>query len=202
MSLQSASPAALVQLERRPPAAACCELCGHTLAKAHAHLVDVQQRTLRCACAACGMLFDTIGPHRYRRVTPKVERLTDIRLSANMWEALRVPVGLAFFVISSRWGAAVAGYPGPAGTLEATVDPSAWSVITRANPVLDTLAPDVEAWLVNRLAPEVRSYRVSIDHCYELSGIMRSRWRGIAGGDAVHAAIDAFFASLDGHRER
>jgi hypothetical protein len=140
MTLQSALSRGLVQLERRPAAAARCELCGQALATAHDHLVDVQRRTLRCACAVCGMLFDANGTHRYRRVSPKVERLTDIRLSASMWEALRVPVGLAFFAVSSRWGAVVAGYPGPAGTLEATVDPSAWAVVTRANPSLDRLA--------------------------------------------------------------
>ena len=37
---------------------------------------------------------------------------------------------------------------------------------------------------------------VPIDDCYELVGLIRSRWRGFGGGEEVWAAIDRFFDDL------
>jgi hypothetical protein len=40
---------------------------------------------------------------------------------------------------------------------------------------------------------------VPITDCYELTGLVRQRWRGFDGGEDVHRAIAGFFSTL---RER
>ena len=37
---------------------------------------------------------------------------------------------------------------------------------------------------------------VSIDLCYELTGLLRTHWRGFGGGDEAWRALDAFFAEI------
>jgi hypothetical protein len=58
------------------------------------------------------------------------------------------------------------------------------------------LAPDVEALLVNRTKRKREYYRVSIDHCFALAGLIRTRWRGLSGGGEVWDAISSYFARL------
>jgi hypothetical protein len=41
-----------------------------------------------------------------------------------------------------------------------------------------------------------------IDRCYELTGIVRIAWQGVAGGDEVWRAVDAFFDRLLGPQRR
>jgi hypothetical protein len=166
-----------------------CDLCAEPLAEEHEHLIEPAPRTLSCACAACAVLFDSIGGHRYRRVRPAARRLDPLALSDATWTALGIPVGLAFFSRSSATNAVVAAYPGPAGAVETLVESD--------HPALADLTPDVEALLVNRLESPPRLYRVSIDWCYRLTGAVRSRWRGISGGQGVQAAIREFFAALE-----
>jgi hypothetical protein len=58
--------------------------------------------------------------------------------------------------------------------------------------------------LVNRIGETRVYYRVPIDRCYELVGLIRSRWHGLSGGEGVQDAIRTFFAKLNeesiGHR--
>ena len=68
------------------------------------------------------------------------------------WEDLRLPIDLAFFFHSTPQGKTVACYPSPAGATESLLDLEAWDDLSRDNPVLAALAPDVEALLVNRVA--------------------------------------------------
>ena len=63
-------------------------------------------------------------------------------------------------------------------------------------PILADLEPEVEALIVNRLADPPVHAIVPIDRCYELVGMIKARWEGISGGDAVENAVDAFFARL------
>ena len=70
------------------------------------------------------------------------------------------------------------------------------------NPVLATFEADVEALLVNRTNGRRLYYRVPIDRCFELVGLIRTQWQGWSGGDAVWQAIDEYFARLAPDAER
>ena len=50
--------------------------------------------------------------------------------------------------------------------------------------------------LIRRQTAGFECYRLPIDRCYELVGLLRLHWRGFDGGDDVHAAIAAFFADV------
>jgi hypothetical protein len=122
--------------------------------------------------------------------------LSDFRLTDPQWEELHLPINLAFFFHSTRAGRVVAVYPSPAGGTESLLTLEAWQQLEEANPVLCELEPDVEALLVNRLGSAREHYRVPIDACYRLVGLIRSGWRGLSGGSEVWEEIGRFFSSL------
>ena len=107
-----------------------------------------------------------------------------------------IPINVAFFVKSSARSDVIALYPSPAGATESQLDLAAWEELEACNPLLALLEPDTEALLVNRVDGAREHYRVSIDHCYELVGIIRAGWRGISGGSKVWEAIRQFFDAL------
>jgi hypothetical protein len=175
-----------------------CELCGLELAPEHSHLVELASRRLTCACEPCAVLFSGQGAGKYRRVPRRAEFLPDFRLTDLAWQALDLPIGMAFFVQSSAAGRVLALYPSPAGATEAPVPPEAWQQLAEDNPVLRDFEPDVEALLVNRIGEARECYRVGIDQCYKLVGLIRMHWRGFSGGAAVWDEIGRFFAGLRG----
>src|SRR5919204_115367 len=85
----------------------------------------------------------------------------------------------------------------PMGAAESLLGLEAWRSLEAANPVLATLEPDVEALLVNRARGERRHHLVPISDCYELAGLIRTRWRGLTGGREVWEEIGRFFEELD-----
>ena len=172
-----------------------CDGCGVELADEHAHLAEPGTRVLRCACSACALTLTGPRGVRLKRVRRRVQRLLDGRISAATWAALGVPVGLAFFV--RRSSGIVALYPSPAGVLEADVTAAAWNAVTTDHPSLADLEDDVEALLVHRLHGTEAAYRVSVDLCYRLAGIVRLYWRGLGGGPALAHQVRAFFEELD-----
>ena len=103
-----------------------------------------------CACGACAVLFSGQAGTRFKRVPRRVRGLNDFRLTEAQWEGLRLPIDLAFFFDSTPHGRTIACYPSPAGATESLLDLETWDEIRRENPVLESLAPDVEALLVNR----------------------------------------------------
>jgi hypothetical protein len=174
-----------------------CELCGTQIDREHAHLFEPDTRHLLCTCPPCALLFASREARRYRRVPRDVTRLRDFHLSDVQWEGFQIPINLAFFVRSSRTGRWFAMYPGPAGATESTLDLETWDEIAGENPELERLEDDVEALLVNRMNAARGCYRVPIDRCYQLVGLIRSRWHGTRGRDGAHEAIAHFFAALD-----
>jgi len=50
--------------------------------------------------------------------------------------------------------------------------------------------------LVNRVEGAREHYRVPIDQCYALTGVIRARWLGLSGGVDAWRAIRACFAAL------
>ena len=91
----------------------------------------------------------------------------------------------------------MAVYPSPAGGTESLLTLEAWSQLEEENPVLRELEPDVEALLVNRVGHTRGYYRVPIDECYRLVGLIRASWRGLSGGAEVWEEINRFFADLN-----
>jgi hypothetical protein len=191
---------ALASLRRfmRPRTAggARCELCSALLADDHSHLVELSSRRLCCACEPCAILFSSPAAPKYRRVPRRIEFLADFQLTDVQWEGLQLPINLAFFLHSTPAERVVALYPSPAGATEALPPPDAWQALVEDNPCLRDLEPDVEALLVNRLGAVPEYYRVGVDTCYALVGLVRTHWRGLSGGTVVWAEIARFFAQL------
>jgi hypothetical protein len=173
-----------------------CDLCAAKLAADHPHLVELASRRLACACDACALLFSTPGQTKYRRVPRRVQFLPDFRLTDVAWEGLLLPINLAFFLHSTAAGRVVALYPSPAGATESLVTLEAWRALVDDNPVLRDFEPDVEALLVNRVGEARECYRVGVDECYKLVGLLRTHWRGLSGGQAAWDEIGKFFAVL------
>jgi len=174
----------------------CCELCSQPLAAEHPHLLNCDNRQLLCACEACAILFSGQQNGRFRRVPRDVQRLADFVLSDQQWQALGIPINLAFFTADSKTGRVLALYPSPGGAVEAEIPSDTWQELADANPVLRQLEPDVEALLVNRVGQARDYYRVPIDQCYRLVGLVRTHWRGLGGGAEVWGVIAQFFAEL------
>lgn len=185
-----------------PPPTEYCELCHAEIPQEHLHLIDVAERRLVCTCQACSILFEGKTDGKFRRVPQRAQMLPDFRLTDAEWNALHIPIGMAFLFYSKSDGRAIALYPGPAGTTESLIGGEAWSMLILNNPELEGLAPDVEALLVNRTKRRREYYLVSIDHCFALAGLIRTHWRGLSGGAEVWDAIAAYFARLQHHGAR
>jgi hypothetical protein len=179
-------------------------MCAELLPDDHGHVVDLDARSLMCTCRGCYLLFtvDGAGGTRYRAVPDRYVSFPDVRLSPGQWDALQIPVNVAFFFVNSTLGRVAAFYPSPAGATESLLPLETWDDVVAAHPQLGTLAPDVEAILVHAVGPDRRQpecFLVPIDACYELVGQLRLLWRGFDGGAEAHAALAAFF---DGVRAR
>jgi Family of unknown function (DUF5947) len=187
------------------PAGERCEMCSESIADEHQHVVNVAGRQLMCVCRACYLLFtDSNADLRYRAVPDRYLAFEDFALDRRAWEALQIPVGVAFFFTNSALGRTVAFYPGPAGACESQLDLDAWNAIRGADSRVGLLADDVEALLVrvpeNDSADgefaEPQSFLVPIDACYEFVGRLRMLWRGFDGGQEARQFIDSFFSQI------
>jgi len=178
-----------------------CEMCSEAIADEHQHVVNLEGRQLMCVCRGCYLLFtDTAAELRYRAVPDRYLTFEDFALDRRAWEALQIPVGLAFFFHNSMLGRTVAFYPGPAGATESELDLQEWNNIRTSDPRVDTIAADTEALLVQVPDDETaspRAYLVPIDACYEFVGRLRMMWRGFDGGEDVRSYIEGFFEQLD-----
>ena len=179
-----------------------CELCGEGLGSEHSHMVDLQRRSIACACRACALLFTRPGG-RYRTVPDRVRHDPDAPLTQPEWAELQIPVGIAFFFVNSALGRVVASYPSPAGVTECELDLAAWDRLAATHPLLRAPAPDVEAILVvgggPREAGSIEAFLVPIDVCYSLAGALRLDWHGFDGGAEVRQRLADLLVSL---RER
>jgi hypothetical protein len=164
----------------RPASLERCELCGAPIPPEHSHVLELGTRDVKCACRPCGLLFERA--EKLKLIPADVYRVDAVELD---WEALRLPVEIAFFFRTG--GAMKAYYPSPVGPTE--------SLLPVDVPV--DLADDVEALLVNRVRGARRQWIVPIDVCYALVGLVRTRWRGFTGGAEVWRELDDFFDGLD-----
>jgi Family of unknown function (DUF5947) len=176
------------------PAAEKCELCATDIPAGHGHVADLEGATLICSCRACYLLFThpEAGRGRYRAVPDRYLCDPDRKLSTADWDALEIPVGIAFFLRSSQRGEMAGFYPSPAGATECRLDLTEWDRLAAAHPLLALPEPDVEAALVCRGDSGIEYFLVPIDACYELAGRMRLHWRGFDGGAEARASIAEF----------
>jgi hypothetical protein len=186
---------------RKPSVAERCEMCSKELTVNHQHLLDSLNRKLVCACEACSILFGNQSQTKYKRVPQRIRFLGDFRMTESQWDALMMPINMAFFFKSTPQDRVIALYPSPAGATESLLAFDSWDEIERENPVLLDMEADVEALLVNRIGhprgftgPEY--YIVPVDECFKLVGLIRSRWQGLSGGTEVWRDIAEFFGYL------
>lgn len=198
----AAPPTQLVQIRRARPRehpASTCERCGNEIADAHRHLVDVEARRLMCSCVGCWETTQSGFSDHMRAVPARCAPRPTLHMTDAHWDALQIPVGLAFFVVNGRTSRTFAFYPSPAGAVESLLSLDAWRDLSEVNPWLASVAPDVEAVVVRGTGPTRSLWQsavVPIDACYDLIGRIRVNWKGFDGGDGVRRAVDAF---LDEH---
>jgi Family of unknown function (DUF5947) len=180
-----------------------CEMCAAAIPSSHGHVADLERSSLLCVCRACYLLFlhSHAGGTRYKGVPDRYLRDPSRPMSAAEWDELEIPVGLAFFLYSTRAGEVTGFYPSPAGVTECRLDLSAWERIATAHPLLAAIEPDVEAALITRTDKTnvIEHFIVPIDACYELAGRMRMLWKGFDGGTEALQSIAEF---LDDVRSR
>jgi len=186
-----------------------CRLCRHPIDpddERHAHLVDLDERTILCACETCRRLLAQpgAGGARYRGIPDRTLAGAIFRLPDARWAALGIPVRLAFIFFNSTLGRRFALYPSPAGAAESELPEEAWRALLAAGAPAAEVEPDVEALLVHARpgdggggpGRDVETFVVPIDACYRLVGRVRRHWSGFHGGDAAWREIDQFFIDL------
>jgi hypothetical protein len=186
----------LQQFARKKVRVERCDLCSTTVHPEHQHLLEPKGRQVVCACDACAILFSDQQNSKYKRVPRSIRFLPNFNLTDAQWDELMIPINMAFFFYSSPEQRIIAMYPSPAGATESLLRMEAWQDIVASNPILEGMAADVEALLVNRLRDPREYFAVPIDECFKLVGLIRARWRGLSGGSEVWKEINDFFQSL------
>ena len=178
------------------PAGERCELCGLALGPEHRHLFENATRKIICSCDPCALRFENVLEGRFKLIPRDVHSLPGFRMDDAAWESLALPIGLAFFFYDTKSAKMVAYYPSPAGATESLLPLEAWQTLLADNPALAGMESDVEVFLANRVGERRDYYRVPLDICFELVGLIRVHWRGFTGGEEVWREIDAYFARL------
>ena len=198
------------QRQDDPPGTERCEMCQTILDGWHGHLVDMDKRSIACACRACYLLFTHEGAAggRYKAVPERICHDPARPLAGTDWNELQIPVAMAFFFFNSALGRVVAGYPSPGGVTECELDLEAWDRLATEYPLLGELAPDTEAIFVHGASPggrppqtppdksEYEVFLIPIDMCYSLVGELRMYWQGFDGGTEAREALATFLAGL------
>ena len=149
-----------------------------------------------CACGPCGFLFDNpgAGGGSYRRVPDRYLVDPGFTVTDAQWDALAIPVSIAFFLHNTAQDRIIACYPSPAGATESELD--ARCLAHRAS------APG--AW---RPSCSPTSRRCSCGagrracSCRSTPATGSSGWSSCTGAASTAAArrgaaIDAYFAEL------
>lgn len=167
-----------------------CDLCAAPRADDHAHLAEPARRSVACVCQDCARLFPAEAGGRFRRIPEQVRALPADAFEAEGWQALGVPIGLAWFTRNDD-GRSTANYPSPVGTAQSALDAEAEAILARV-PAWSSLLPEVEAVLVHRVQARPEAWCVPIDLCYRLVGSLRMQWEGITGGAGAGRAVEEF----------
>jgi hypothetical protein len=171
-----------------------CDLCGLSIGEEHRHLLDLVERRIVCSCEACWAM--RAGEGDYRPVGNRTVWLPDLNVPDDLWAGFQIPIGLAFFMVSTVTECVVAMYPSPAGATESELHFESWARMCELNPVLRDLEADIEGLIVNRLTDPPVYAIAPIDRCYALTGAIKVTWEGISGGSGVDRAVTRFFDEL------
>lgn len=177
-----------------------CELCGTALGAEHRHLLERAPRRIRCACDACSILFCGQQGARFLRIPQRARRIAGEAIGEVEWEDLPIPIRLAFFYRNEE-GTVTAMYPGAGGAVEGLLEAGELSSLFERHAALRTMEPLVEALLVNHVGGQATHLIAPIDDCFRLTGIIRSKWRGLSGGSEVWGAIKEFLDDLEQRAE-
>src|SRR5262249_39549021 len=145
-----------------------CEFCSVPLAIAHRHLLEVATRKIICACDPCALRFENVIGGRWKMIPPRARQLSGLQISEAQWEALALPIDLAFIFYSTPKQKSIALYPSPAGVIESLLPLESWQNILTANPQLQDMQPDTEALLARKALTDHEYYIAPIDKCFEL----------------------------------
>ncbi len=160
----------------------------------HRHLLHLDERRILCVCETCWAVRS--GEAEYRPVGNRTVWLDDFALTDEQWASFQIPIGLAFFMVSTVSGGVVALYPSPAGATECELDLESWQRLVSENPALADLEADAEALIVNRMADPPKHVIAPIDRAYQLVGVVKTSWEGISGGSATEEAVESYFEAL------
>ena len=163
-----------------------CELCPSPLPGRHGHLVDLEARSLLCACRGCYLLFTSTG--RAVTATGPCPRST----AGSPGSRSRRPSGTACRS-RSAWPSSSstrpsAAWPPSTRARPGRPSPSCPSAPGRSWPArTPSWPPCVPTWRRSWCGPTgpgtaIEGFVVPIDACYELVGRLRMSWRGFDGG--------------------
>ena len=153
-----------------------CEMCAAPLAGEQRHLLDLAHHTFLSICTACALAFGPRGANAglYRLIPTRRLALLDFQATDELWAG---PVTMICLLRNSETGSVLAVYLDPSGVRESVFDLDCWKTLRTANPLLESLEPDVEALLLQRVGPAPASYIVPIDTCARLIGLLKNRQR-------------------------
>lgn len=185
-------------LQKRPPAGERCDFCATPLSPEHSHLIELAERRILCSCRPCYIVFEPEGAAqgKYRAIPTRYREISEFGITDGQWDALQIPIGLAFFFYNSLEKRMVAFYPSPAGATESLLPLDTWDEIIAQYAAFGQLKPDVEAVLIQRTRETSRAFVVPIDSAYELVGLIRTSWKGFDGGEDAHRKIAGYFDKL------
>jgi Family of unknown function (DUF5947) len=172
-----------------------CDFCHAPLAGGHQHLLESVTRRLECVCDACAILFNGQG-QKYLRVPRTIRSLPDFRMTNAQWDALMIPIGIAFLIRNRARGRVMALYPSPAGPVESLLSLDAWQDIEQDNHELRSMESDVEGLLAYRIGSAREHFIIPIDECFKLIGLIRLKWKGFSGGMEMWKEIGKFLETL------
>jgi hypothetical protein len=190
---------ALRRFTRQKPPVETCDFCSVALDARHRHILEIANQKLRCVCDPCALRFENVIEGRFKLIPRDPVALNGFRMTDEQWNAFALPINLAFFFNSTSAQKVVAMFPSPGGAMESLLSFHDWGKLAAENPAIEQMQADVQALLVNRIGAAREYFIAPIDLCYELSGLVRTHWRGLSGGDAVWTAINRFFSNLKRH---
>jgi hypothetical protein len=165
-----------------------CDLCGNPIAETHEHLYDPRVRELACACQACAVLFPNKSDVRYRRLEMSVVPLRGLAIGPAELQGVGIPVSLLCLCPSAEHNRVFAWYPSAAGVVEGDVSTTQLETLVAAFPELGGVEPDLEALVIDARQAPARCFRVSIDVCHKLIGLLRAH-PGRSGFKAFERAL-------------